>query len=83
MLPAQPEPVQVLGIDEIRRGRARWIPDEVLAGLNNPDLLRTCARFADDSKNDEGEEETVLQATRTTLRLLAQGREVKDQLARV
>lgn len=29
MLPAQPEPVQVLGIDEIRRGRPRWIPDEV------------------------------------------------------
>ncbi|WNO69353.1 transposase [Streptomyces sp. AM2-3-1] len=28
MLPAQPEPVQALGIDEIRRGRPRWIPDE-------------------------------------------------------
>lgn len=28
MLPAQPEPVQALGIDEIRRGRTRWIPDE-------------------------------------------------------
>lgn len=40
-----------------------------LAGLNNPDLFRTCARFADDSNNDEGEEERVLQATRITLRL--------------
>jgi transposase len=29
VLPAHPEPVQVLGIDEIRRGRPRWIPDEV------------------------------------------------------
>ena len=28
VLPAQPEPVQALGIDEIRRGRPRWIPDE-------------------------------------------------------
>ncbi|MET9520255.1 transposase [Streptomyces sp. NPDC002994] len=36
---------------------------EDLARLNNPDLLRTCARFADDSKHDEGDEETVLQAT--------------------
>ncbi|MFF8791180.1 transposase [Streptomyces sp. NPDC015125] len=44
---------------------------EELAGLNNPDLFRACARFADDSKNEEGKEETVLQATRITLRLLA------------
>ncbi|MFE2321565.1 transposase [Streptomyces sp. NPDC059441] len=28
VLPAQPEPVQALGIDEIRRGRPRWTPDE-------------------------------------------------------
>ncbi|PBC93012.1 transposase [Streptomyces sp. Ag82_O1-15] len=28
VLPAQPEPVQAPGIDEIRRGRPRWIPDE-------------------------------------------------------
>jgi transposase len=27
VLPAQPEPVQVLGIDEIRRGRPRWVLD--------------------------------------------------------
>lgn len=44
---------------------------EELTQLNTPDLLRTCARFADDSKDDEGEEETVLQATRATLCLLA------------
>jgi transposase len=29
-LPAQPEPVEVLGIDEVRRGRPKWIWDEVL-----------------------------------------------------
>jgi transposase len=28
VLPAQPQPVQVLGIDEIRRGRPRWVLDE-------------------------------------------------------
>lgn len=28
MLPEQPQPVQVLGIDEIRRGRAKWEFDE-------------------------------------------------------
>ena len=28
MLPAQPDPVRVLGIDEIRRGRPRWVFDE-------------------------------------------------------
>jgi transposase len=44
---------------------------EELAGLGNPELLRTCARFADDSKHDEGGEEAVLQATRITLCLLA------------
>ncbi|MEU9485134.1 transposase [Streptomyces decoyicus] len=34
---------------------------EELAGLGNSELFRTCARFADDSKNDEGGEEAVLQ----------------------
>lgn len=28
VLPAQPNPVQVLGIDEVRRGRPRWVLDE-------------------------------------------------------
>jgi transposase len=28
VLPAQPQPVAVLGIDEVRRGRPRWILDE-------------------------------------------------------
>jgi len=28
VLPAQPDPVQVLGIDEVRRGRARWVFDQ-------------------------------------------------------
>jgi transposase len=28
VLPAQPEPVVVLGIDEVRRGRARWVLEE-------------------------------------------------------
>jgi len=28
VLPAQPEPVQVLGIDEVRRGRPKWVWDE-------------------------------------------------------
>ncbi|MGW7250396.1 IS110 family transposase [Streptomyces decoyicus] len=44
---------------------------EELAGLNNAELFRTCARLADDSKYDEGDEEAVLQATRITLCLLA------------
>ncbi len=44
---------------------------EELAGLGNPELFRTCARFADDCKNDEGGEEAVLKATRMTLCLLA------------
>ncbi|AJT69860.1 hypothetical protein T261_8266 [Streptomyces lydicus] len=42
-----------------------------MSGLNNAELFRTCARFADDSKNDEGDEEVVVQATRSTLCLLA------------
>ncbi|TLF60899.1 transposase family protein [Nonomuraea sp. KC401] len=28
VLPAQPEPVTVLGIDEVRRGRPRWVLEE-------------------------------------------------------
>ncbi|GAA1928417.1 IS110 family transposase [Streptantibioticus ferralitis] len=44
---------------------------EELARLNNSELFRTCARLADDSRNDEGDEEEVLQATRITLCLLA------------
>jgi transposase len=28
VLPAQPDPVQVLGIDEVRRGRPRWVLDD-------------------------------------------------------
>ncbi|UKY48830.1 transposase [Streptomyces inhibens] len=45
---------------------------EELAGLNNAERFRICARLADDSKNDKGGEEAVLQATRNTLCLLAQ-----------
>jgi hypothetical protein len=45
---------------------------EELAGLSNAELLRTCARLAEDSKNDEDGEEAVLQATRITLCLPAQ-----------
>ena len=29
VLPVEPQPVQVLGIDEIRRGRPKWLLDEV------------------------------------------------------
>jgi transposase len=29
VLPAEPDPVQVLGIDEVRRGRPKWVYDEV------------------------------------------------------
>lgn len=29
VLPAEPDPVTVLGIDEVRRGKPRWIFDEV------------------------------------------------------
>ncbi|MFE2714126.1 hypothetical protein ACFXKI_19555 [Streptomyces mirabilis] len=45
---------------------------EELAGLNNAELFRTCARLADDGKNGEDGEEAVLQATRIILCLLAQ-----------
>ncbi|MCX5417602.1 IS110 family transposase [Streptomyces sp. NBC_00059] len=44
---------------------------EELAGLGNAELFRTCARFADASAQEEVGEETVLQATRITLGLLA------------
>ncbi|MEU9126129.1 transposase [Streptomyces sp. NPDC048506] len=44
---------------------------EELARLNNSELFRTCARLADAGKNDKGDEEAVLQATRVTLGLRA------------
>lgn len=44
---------------------------EELARLNNSELFRTCARLADDSKDDGDGEEAVLRATRVTLCLLA------------
>ncbi|WP_443058598.1 IS110 family transposase [Streptomyces sp. NBC_00775] len=44
---------------------------EELAGLGNAELFRTCARFADVSSRKEVGEESVLQATRITLGLLA------------
>ncbi|MGW2747162.1 IS110 family transposase [Streptomyces sp. NPDC001450] len=40
---------------------------EELALLHNAALFRSCAGLADDRKNDEDGEETVLRATRTTL----------------
>ncbi|MEU8916218.1 hypothetical protein [Streptomyces nigrescens] len=43
---------------------------EELAGLNNPALIRTCARLAD-TDEDGGGGDAVLQATRITLCLLA------------
>ncbi|MFE0509598.1 hypothetical protein [Streptomyces sp. NPDC058964] len=42
------------------------------AGLGNADLFRTCARLADDSKDDEDGDEAVPRATRITLCLPAQ-----------
>ncbi|WP_044377892.1 IS110 family transposase [Streptomyces noursei] len=47
---------------------------EQLAGLGNAELFRTCARLADEGQHDDdnGGGEAVLQATRTTLSLLAQ-----------
>ncbi|WP_371129459.1 transposase [Streptomyces sp. TLI_105] len=64
---------------------------EELAGLGNAELFRTCARFADVSSHEEGGEESVPQATRITLRLLAhrigrlseQIRDVDARLARL
>ncbi len=64
---------------------------EELAGLGNAELLRICARFADASSREEVGEESVLQATRVTLRLLAhrigqlseQIRDVETRLARL
>ncbi|WP_443068946.1 IS110 family transposase [Streptomyces sp. NBC_01361] len=64
---------------------------EELAGLGNVELFRTCAGFADLSSHEEVGEETVLQATRITLGLLAyrigqlseQIREVDARLARL
>ncbi|MFF8392871.1 IS110 family transposase [Streptomyces sp. NPDC016172] len=65
---------------------------EELAGLGNAELFRTCRRFADASSCEEEDgEESVLQATRITLGLLAhrigqlseQIREVDVRLARL
>nr|WP_246430567.1 hypothetical protein [Streptomyces rectiverticillatus] len=64
---------------------------EELAGLANAELFRTCARFADMSGHEEGDKESVLQATRITLGLLArrigqlseQIRNVDARLARI
>ncbi|MEU5996789.1 IS110 family transposase [Streptomyces sp. NPDC047197] len=64
---------------------------EELAGLGNAELLRTCAGFTDLSSRGEVGEESVLQATRITLGLLAgrigqlsaQIREVDARLARL
>ncbi|MEU3350892.1 IS110 family transposase [Streptomyces sp. NPDC037389] len=64
---------------------------EELAQLGNAELFRTCARFTDASRQQEFGEESVLQATRITLGLLAsrigqlseQIREVEARLARL
>lgn len=64
---------------------------EELAGLGNAELFRACAQFADGSSHGEAGEESVLQATRITLGLLAgrigqlseQIREVDARLARL
>lgn len=44
---------------------------EELAGLGNAEPFRTCARFANGNICEEVGEESVLQATRLTLGLLA------------
>jgi transposase len=44
---------------------------EELAGLGNAELFRTCAWFTDTSSQEEVGEESVVQATRITLGLLA------------
>ncbi|MFI6370024.1 transposase [Streptomyces sp. NPDC050546] len=64
---------------------------EEVAGLGNAELFRTCARFPDTSSREGVGEESVLQATRITLRLLAsrigrlseQIREIDAHLARL
>ncbi|MEV8018143.1 transposase [Streptomyces sp. NPDC086554] len=64
---------------------------EELAGLGNAELFRACARFTDASTQEEDGEESVLQATRITLGLLAdrigqlseQIREVDARLTRL
>ncbi|MET8243788.1 IS110 family transposase [Streptomyces sp. NPDC005202] len=64
---------------------------EELAGLGNAELFRTCARFADASRCENVGGESVLQAARITLGLLAhrigqlseQIREVDARLARL
>ncbi|WP_329361079.1 IS110 family transposase [Streptomyces sp. NBC_01483] len=64
---------------------------EELAGLGNTEVFRTCAGFAEVSSRERDGEESVLQATRITLGLLAyrigqlseQIREVDARLARL
>nr|WSZ13594.1 IS110 family transposase [Streptomyces canus] len=64
---------------------------EELAGLGNAELFRTCARFTDVGGHEEVGDESVLQATRITLGLLAhrigqlseQIRDVEARLARL
>ncbi|WP_405621106.1 transposase [Streptomyces sp. NBC_00076] len=64
---------------------------EELVGLGNAELFRTCARFTDVSGREDVGEESVLQATRITLGLLAhrigqlseQIRDVDARLARL
>lgn len=64
---------------------------EELATLGNAELFRTCARSTDASSQEEGGDESVLQATRITLGLLAhrigqlseQIREVEARLTRL
>jgi transposase len=64
---------------------------EELAGLGNAELFRTCAGFAEANSYERAGEESVLQATRNTLGLLAhrvgqlseQIREVDARLARL
>lgn len=46
VLPARPEPVHVLGIDEVRRGRPRWAFDEA-AGVWQTVVDRWHAGFVD------------------------------------
>jgi len=46
VLPAQPRPVRVLGIDEIRRGRPKWVLDEA-AGIWQTTVDRWHVGFCD------------------------------------
>ncbi|MDX3242176.1 IS110 family transposase [Streptomyces sp. ME18-1-4] len=61
---------------------------EELAGLGNAELLRTCAQFTDACGHEEASAESVVQATRITLGLLAHrigqfSEEIRDVEARL